>query len=81
MTDPILNNTGEIGALEVSRGSESSYVIHFFNIDLFAIALDPDVNQAIDPVCPQTIFLVRVKLFSSGILYVTNVRSRYRNSA
>ena len=36
--------------------------------------------MAIDPVCPQVVFPVRVTLFPSVMLYVTNIVSKYRNN-
>ena len=36
-----------------------------------------DVNITIDLVCPQAIFQTRLTLFPSGMLHVTNIRSKY----
>ena len=60
----------------VSWGTETEYVANFSHGRVYSASLHYPVSiSAIDPVCPQQIFLMRLTLFPSGTRYATNIPS------
>ena len=76
---PIVANLAVFG---ISCGSETEYVADFSHIHVYSASSHyPMSIVAIDPVCSQAILPMRVTLFPSVTLCVTNIPSiSYRNT-
>ena len=73
---PYIRIVANLALLEVSWGPESECVAIFSHTHVYNTFIKyPMSIRAIDPVCPQAILLMRVTLFLSGVLCVTNIPS------
>ena len=75
---PIVANLAVFG---VSWGPETEHAANFSHRHVYSASWHyPTSISAIHPVCPQAILPMRVALFPSGMIYMTNIWSRYRNN-
>ena len=79
---PYMPIVASLAALSVSWGPEMEYVANFSHRHVYSVPWHyPTSISVIDPVCPQAILPMRVALFTSGMIHITNIWSRYRNNA
>ena len=78
---PILTYGSLIGGFGVSWGPLTKYVVHFSHRPVLKASLPFQTSIGdFRSLCPRVIFPVSEAFFPYGMLYKTNIRSRYRNN-